>query len=245
MRSIVRCCKNRSSFACSEPRHVADLVEEQRAAVGDFDLARRLLHGARERALLEAEQLRLEQRVRDRRAVDRDERLARARAQRVNRARQDFLARAAFALQQRRRVGRRHLLDRPADLQHRVARRDDAVERRRAERFRELPILGLERVHLIRALHDQLQRVDVDGLLIEVVGAEADRLHGVALVAVPRDDDDLRERRELQDLAQRREALADAAVVGRQTEVLQHDGRLVAAQLVDGRSRDRWPQMTS
>ena len=122
----------------------------------------------------------------------------RAIAQRVNGARQDFLAGAALALQQRRRVGRRHLLDGSADLEHRVARRDDAVERRRGERFRELPILGLERVHLIRALHDQLQRVDVDGLLIEVVGAEADRLHGVALVAVPRDDDDLRERRELQ-----------------------------------------------
>ena len=100
---------------------------------------------------------------------------------------------------------------------------------------RELPILGLERVNLIRALHDQLQRVDVDGLLIEVVGAEADRLHGVALVAVPRDDDHLRERRELQNLAQRGEALADAAVVGRQAEVLQHDRRLVAAQLVDRR----------
>ena len=41
-----------------------------------LDLARRLLHGARERALLEAEQLRLEQRVRDRGAVDGDERLA-------------------------------------------------------------------------------------------------------------------------------------------------------------------------
>ena len=146
-----------------------------------------------------------------------------------------FLAGAALALQQRRRVGRRDFLDRAADLQHRVARRDDAVERRRAERFRELAILGLERVHLIRALHDQLQRVDVDGLLIEVVGAEADGFHGVALVAVARDDDDLRERRELQDLAQRREAFADAAVVGRQAEILQDDRRLVAAQLVDGR----------
>ena len=169
----------------------------------------------------------------------------RAIAQRVDRAREHFLAGAAFALQQRRRVGRRHLLDRAADLQHRVARGDDAVERRRAERLGELPILGLERVNLIGALHDQLQRVDVDGLLIEVVGAEADGLDGVALVAVARDDDDLRERRELQNLAQRGEALADAAVVGRQAEILQHDGRLVAAQLVDGRSRDRWPQMTS
>ena len=137
-------------------------------------------------------------------------------AERVDRAREHFLAGAALALQQRRRVGRRHLLDRAADLQHRVARGDDAVERRGAERLGELPVLGFERVNLIGALHDQLQRVDVDGLLIEIVGAEADGLDRVALVAVARDDDDFRERRELQDLAQRRETLADAAVVGRQ-----------------------------
>src|SRR5690606_13305249 len=46
-------------------RHVADLVEEQRAAVGDLDLARRLLRRAGERALLEAEELGLEQRLRN------------------------------------------------------------------------------------------------------------------------------------------------------------------------------------
>ena len=42
-------------------RHVADLVEEQRAAVGQLDLADGLLRRARERALLVAEQLALEQ----------------------------------------------------------------------------------------------------------------------------------------------------------------------------------------
>ena len=106
-------------------------------------------------------------------------------------------------------------------------------------------ILGLERVNLIGALHDELQRVDVDRLLIEIVGAQAHSLHRVALIAVARDDDDLRERRELEDLAQRREALADAAVVGGQPEILQHDGRLVAAQLVDGASRGPSAAMTS
>src|SRR5690606_23138635 len=95
-------------------RHVADLVEEQGAAVGDLDLAGRLAHGARERALLEAEQLRLEQRLRDRGAVDRNERLLRARAQVVDRAREELLAGAALAEQQRRRAGRRDLLYHPA-----------------------------------------------------------------------------------------------------------------------------------
>ena len=49
-----------------------------------------------------------------------------------------------------------------------------------------------------------------------------------------RDDHDLRERRELQDLSQRREAFRDAAIVGGQAQVLQHDGGLMPAQLVDG-----------
>ena len=163
-------------------------------------------------------------------------------AQRVDRAREHFLARAALAQQQRRRVRRRDLLDRAADLEHRLARGDHAVERRSAERGDEPPILGLERVDLVRALHDELQRVDVDRLLVEVVGAEAHGFHGVALVAMARDHDDLRERRERENLAQRRETFGHALVVRRQTEILQHDGRLVPAQLVDRAASGPWPR---
>src|SRR5213079_3622399 len=68
-------------------RHVADLVEEQRAAVGELELAFLLLGRAGERALLVAEQLALEQTLRDGGAVDRDVRLARAWRQRMDRAR--------------------------------------------------------------------------------------------------------------------------------------------------------------
>src|SRR6185295_16080855 len=183
-------------------RHVADLVEEQRTAVRDLDLAGRLLDRARERALLEAEQLGFEQRLRDRGAVDRDEGLRCPRAQRVNRAREDFFARAALALQQRRRIRRRDLLDRSADLEHGVARgADHAGELRRTESGNEAPILGLERMDLISALNDELKRVDVDGLLVEVIRAQADGLQGVRLVAVPGDHVDLRERCERQDVA--------------------------------------------
>jgi hypothetical protein len=55
-------------------RHVADLVEEQRAAVGLFEAAAAQRVGAGERALLVAEQLRFEQLLRNRRGVQRDER---------------------------------------------------------------------------------------------------------------------------------------------------------------------------
>src|SRR5262249_25383479 len=54
-------------------RQVADLVEEQRALVRDFDLAWRLLGCASERALFIPEQLALEQILRDRRAIDGNE----------------------------------------------------------------------------------------------------------------------------------------------------------------------------
>ena len=78
-------------------RQVADLVEEDGAAVGLDELA--LAIGARvgEGAALVAEQLRLEQRVGDGGAVDRDERLLGARRVEVQRARHQLLAGAALA----------------------------------------------------------------------------------------------------------------------------------------------------
>ena len=59
-------------------RHVADLVEEDGAAVGGDELADLLAHRAGEAALLVAEELGLDQLLGDRRAVDLDQRRARA-----------------------------------------------------------------------------------------------------------------------------------------------------------------------
>ena len=55
-------------------RHVADLVEEERAAVGQLEPARALADGAGERPFLVAEQLALQQGLRQGGAVDGDER---------------------------------------------------------------------------------------------------------------------------------------------------------------------------
>ena len=54
-------------------RQLADLVEEERAAVGRLEETRLVADGAGEGALHVAEELGLEQVLRDRRAVDRDE----------------------------------------------------------------------------------------------------------------------------------------------------------------------------
>ena len=68
-------------------RHLADLVEEQGAAVGHLELAGLARHGAGEGALLVAEELAFEQGLGERGAVDGDERLARPGGWRAWRAR--------------------------------------------------------------------------------------------------------------------------------------------------------------
>jgi hypothetical protein len=79
-------------------RHVADFVEEDRAAVAEFELAQPLHRRAGERPPFVAEEFALDQIVRDRGAVDRDERFARAGAGLMDRAGEDFLARSRFAV---------------------------------------------------------------------------------------------------------------------------------------------------
>ena len=87
-------------------RHVADLVEKQRALVRQLEPADLLREGARERPLLVAEPLALEQPRRRGGAVHRHERPAPALARRVNGPRDQLLARAGLAEQQDRGVRR-------------------------------------------------------------------------------------------------------------------------------------------
>ena len=78
-------------------RHVVDVVEEDRAAVGELEAAGPILDRAGERAALVAEQLRLDQRFRKQRAADGDEWMVLAAARLVDQRRGDFLAGAALA----------------------------------------------------------------------------------------------------------------------------------------------------
>ena len=108
--------------------HVADFVEEERAAVRLLEAADALLVGAGERALLVAEQLRFEQVLLQRRAVHLDEVARRAVRVVVDRAGDELLARAGLAADQHRGVA---LGDLPDDAEHlfeRARRADDAVE---------------------------------------------------------------------------------------------------------------------
>src|SRR6059036_4142627 len=87
--------------------HIADLVEEQRAAAGQLEASDPRSDGAGEGATLVAEELGFEETLRDSGAVHGDQGAVLARAPAVDRLRQKLLARAALALDQHREVGRR------------------------------------------------------------------------------------------------------------------------------------------
>src|SRR5260370_170117 len=78
--------------------HVADLVEEEGALIGQLELAAPPRHRAGERAALVPEQLGLDQLLRDRRAVHLDEGPVAPRGERVDGAGHQLLARAVLAL---------------------------------------------------------------------------------------------------------------------------------------------------
>ena len=212
-------------------RHVADLVEEQCAAVGDFDLADRLFVCTREGTFLVAEQLGLEQILGDRSAVYRDEVALSPRAQSMQCAREQLLASAAFSQQQRGDIRRRNLLDHAANGEHTVAGSDNAVKRRAADLVLQFAVLGLELGDVECAIDEQSQRIGVDRFLVEIVGALRYSRERVFLVAVAGHNDNLRVRCEFQRLGKGREPLFDALGLRRQAQVLQHHGGLVPSQL--------------
>ena len=159
-------------------RDLADLVEEQRAAVRLLEAPDAALVGAGERALLVPEQLALEERLGERGAVQRDERLLGARAERVDRAGELPLAGAALAGDEDRRPRARDLARDAIDLLHRGARADEPLEPL-AVPLADLPAqvlrLDADLPPLERALDDDRERVEVDRLREVVLGPLAHR----------------------------------------------------------------------
>ena len=119
----------RSSLACRLEGHVRDLVEEERAAVGQLEAADAVGLGVGEGALHVAEQLALEDALGQPARVHADERPRRARRGGVQRARDHALARAVLAGDQHVGVGGP---TRAIMLQHRLHRRRLGDQRRPA-----------------------------------------------------------------------------------------------------------------
>ena len=165
----------RRSLAWSGQGHLADLVEEQRAAVGELELAR--LHPVRagERAALVAEELALEQGRRQGRAVDLDAGARAADRGVVDGARDELLAHSRFAPDENGDVGVGDLLDHLLDGLHAGTLLEDAVV------IRARP-LGLLPEHLLpELLHLPAQR----GLLLRA----RDGLRRFAGRVIAADDD--------------------------------------------------------
>ena len=231
-------------FHLQRQRDVADLVEEQGAAMGHLDLALGGLDRPGEGALFIAEQLRLEQILRNGRAVDRDEAAHPPPARLVDAARQQFLAGAGSPEQHHRDVGIGDPLDRARDPGHFGRGSNHGAEHPAlvADLLLQTLVLVLEPVQLEGAADDQPQLIDVHRLLVEIIGAGCDCPERAFPGAMARGDDHLGLRLQREDRLQRRKALGDAIRIGRQAKIQRDDRRLGRAEQVDRRVAVRGDQ---
>jgi hypothetical protein len=127
-RSNSRSCSTRSNFDLRAEVDVADLIEEERSTLGHLEAAFLPGVGAGERALLVAEQLRLDERIGQRRAAHFHEWLLRPQRVVVNGVRDEFLAGARLAANQHGGVGLRDLGHLLVHLPRRTAGPNDVRE---------------------------------------------------------------------------------------------------------------------
>jgi hypothetical protein len=189
-------------------RQLADLVEEDRAAVGLGEQAQPIGAGVGEGAALVAEQLALDQRLGHRRQVDRDERRLGPRRVVVDRARDQLLAGAALAGDQDRRGRAGDPADQSEDLLHGLGPRDHVLEAVLALDLALQPRDLSPQRALGQGLVDQEQELlDLERLGDVVVGAELDRLDRGLDRAEGGDHDDVRRVGEGADVADQIEAV--------------------------------------
>ncbi len=171
-------------------RQVADLVEEERAALGRGHLAARVADGAGEGALHVAEQLALQQLGAEARATDRHERPGGPAAPAVQCPREHALARAALAADQHGGLGRG---DPAGQLQHPAHRRVARVQVRLGDLVADPVLECLDPVAQAALPGDALEHgADLgrgERLGQVVVGPAAHGLDGRVDRGVRRDDD--------------------------------------------------------
>src|SRR5262249_7949787 len=145
-----------------------------------------------EGAALVTEQLRLEQRLGQRGAVDRDERLGGTARALVDRAGEELLARATLALDQHRRRRRRHLLDEHhRATEGRAATDDGALPQQIVEALLQQLVLPDQLAALERLVDELEQLLAPERLGEEVVGAILHCLDGLLDGAERGEEDDV------------------------------------------------------
>src|SRR6185503_3103351 len=203
-------------------RHVADLVEQQRAAVRLLELPDVARRSTRKRALLVAEQLALEQRGRDRGAVDGHEAPAPSRRE-VQRARHALLAAAGLARDQHDGLARARLRDALAQLVDRGALADEVPWP--GQLLAQTLALLLELRQRERVPDRRQQPLRAGRLLDEVGRAELERAHRVRDLGLAREHHHRHGQRPRQAFQQREPRLA------RQAQVEQHHRGQVARRV--------------
>ena len=175
---------------------------------------------AGERAALVAEELRLDERLGDRAAVDDEERLVAPVARLVDRARDALLAGAALARDEHRGPGAGDALRQLEDAAHRLGAEDDLAPAARARACARSVSFSATMARFSRAFWTSARSSLVgERLRDEVVGAALHRVDGRLDAAVRGHHDDLGARRPLLDERQE----IEPAAVGHQ-QVGEHDG---------------------
>src|SRR5262245_3485952 len=164
---------------CLQPeRHVRDLVEEEGAAGGRFELADAALDRSREGAPLVAEELALQELVRDRRTVEGDERPPPFGIL-MDGPRHELLSGARLALDQHGGVGGSGPADELVHLLHGGRASDHELRAFHERTAQPLEVAG-EAAQVERALDQQCDVIEVEGLGQVVVSAALgglDRVH--------------------------------------------------------------------
>ena len=183
--------ENAQKFCLQRRRHRVDFIEENCPEVRFLEKSALVGYGPGERALLVPEQFRLEQILRQRAAIDGDERMMLAVAVEVQPTRDQLLAGAAFALDQHGAVGVGDLVDEVVNELHFSARADDVFEAIPVLEFlAEVNVLAQRRLVIERALHRHLQLVDLKRLRHVIIRAHLHRLDRGLHRGVGRDQND-------------------------------------------------------
>ena len=223
---------------------LGDLVEEQGAALGRLEETFLVDLRAGEGALHVAEELALDQALGDCAAIHRDERLLRARALGVHRARDQLLADAALAGDEHRGPRHRHLVDQLEHALHGGAAPDHVAEPRAPLELlaQELIVLGQRpaprrQLALLQRPFDQRHdfRGEARRLLQIAERAQLQRPLADVLAAEGGHDDDFGLRLALLHLAQHVQAVAalpDPQVGDHHVEVGRREGAVGGGQVL-------------
>nr|GEU28337.1 hypothetical protein [Tanacetum cinerariifolium] len=215
--------QGREQLGLRGQRHVADFVEEQRAAARGLEAPGAVGAGIGERPFAVAEQLAFERRFGQRAHVHGQQRAARAARLRVEGARHQLLAHAVLAQHHHVGLRGRHAGDQ---------RRQFAHGGRVAHQFRQRPggRRGQRGAARQRLIHGRDQARIVPGLGDEIAGAALQRRHGQRHVRIRghRDHGGRAHLRAQQ--VEQRQAFGAVDAAGREVQVQQHHVRRAAQQ---------------